>query len=158
MEIQTVRCKHCGNHYDLQLSGYGWWDYNADRSDDYCPECYAIIKNELNALEAKLNSKEMKEREQRYQHAYVKADDIKLDDVLAYCKLNWPNRNVCNIDGWGYECYPYSCELVYVRGNEVYRKYLIDTKEDKVVSTRCSIPHRYRDDVNRCTTYKDNNK
>ena len=59
MDIQTVRCKHCGNHYNLQLSGYGWWDYNADRSDDYCTECYAIIKNELNALEAKLKSKEI---------------------------------------------------------------------------------------------------
>lgn len=158
MEIQVVRCKHCGNHYNLQLSGYGWRDYNADRSEDYCPECYAIIKNELNALEAKLNSKEMKEREQRYQHAYVNADDIKLDDVLAYCKLNWPNRNVCTIDGWSYECYPYNFERVYVRGGEVYRKYLIDTKENKVISTSCSVPHRYRDDVNRCTIYKDNNK
>lgn len=156
MLVKIVRCKHCGNHYNLQVSGCGWHEHNADRSYDYCPECYAIIKDELKALESKLHSKEMKEREQRYRHAYVKADDIKLDDVLAYCKLNWPNRIVCQIDGWGYECYPYSCENVYVRNGEVYRKYLIDTKENKVVSTRCSMPHRYRDDVNWCTSYDEN--
>lgn len=154
MDIQTFRCKHCGNHYNLQLSGYGFWDYNADRSNDYCPECYSIIKNELKALEDKLNSKEMKEREQRYKHAYVKSK-IKLDEVLSYCKLNYPNRNSFGIDGWGYEKYPYKCGMVYIKNHEVYEKILIDTKENKIVSKKCSNPYRYRDDVNKCTTWKE---
>lgn len=88
-----VRCKHCGNHYTLQLSGIGFEDYNSDRSDDYCPECYAIIKDELNSLENKLHCKEMQEHNQRYKHAYVKTDDITLDDVLNFCKANYSNTN-----------------------------------------------------------------
>ena len=151
-----VRCKHCGNHYTLQLSGVGFEDYNSDRSDDYCPECYAIIKDELNALENKLHCKEMQERNQRYKHAYVKADDITLDDVLNFCKANYSNTNFSYVDGWGYKCYPYKYNTVYVKGNDVYRKYLIDTKENKVVSTDCSTPYRYKDDIYCCTDYKPN--
>lgn len=155
MLVNIVRCKHCGNHYTYQVSGYGYWKHNADRSEGYCPDCYAHIKNELKALEEKLQSKEMKEREQRYQHAYVKANDITLEQVKEFCNLNWPNRNVCYCDGWGYDMYPYRCGTVYVMGNDVYNKYLIDTKDNSVVSKDCSRPHRYRDDVNRCTSYSE---
>lgn len=154
MNIKIVRCKHCGNHYDLQLSGWGFQEYNADRSYDYCPECYSIIKDELKALEDKLNSKEMKERKQRYKHAYVKSN-IKLDKVLSYFKLNYPNLNSLGMDGWGYEKFPYNYGIVYVKNQEVYNKYLIDTKEHKIVSNKCSNPYRYRDDVNECTTWEE---
>ena len=154
--IAIVRCKHCGNHYELQLSGAGFKYFNSDRSDDYCPECYAIIKDELNALENKLRCKEMQERNQRYKHSYVKADDITLNDVLNFCKVNYSNTNFSYVDGWGYKCYPYKYKTVYVKDNYVYRKYLIDTKETTVVSTDCSTPYRYKDDVNSCTVYKPN--
>ena len=155
MQLVIVRCKHCGNQYRYQVSGHASSLYNADRNQDYCPDCYQHIKNELKALDEKLNSKKMKEREQRYQHAYVRADDVTLSQVKDFCNSIWPNRNVWCLDGWGYEVYPYKFRKVYVKDSIVYRKYLIDTKDNTVVSKDCPIPYRFQDTVNRCTSYEE---
>lgn len=152
MDIQIIRCKHCGNEYNLQLSCLGYTEFNSDRTKDFCPECYAIIKDEVDALERKLKSKEMKDRHARYKHAYVKAEDITIENISKYCGTNWGKRKVSTIDGWGYERFPFSCGHVYVKDGVVYRKYLIDTKDGKVVTKRCPEPYQYRDDINECTT------
>lgn len=147
------RCSHCGKLYIRQDSGMPDGTNNKSH-EDFCPQCYELIKPELEALESKLKSDEMKKRKNRYLHAYLVLDDITLDDIKKYFEENGESfEKVCMnqswCDDWGARKVPYfkGHEDLWIRSGKICKKVLVDTVKNEIVSEFTSKPKRYQESV-----------
>ena len=51
MDIQLLRCKHCGTQYRYQASGYGCFDQECGK--EYCADCLRVMNKALEDIPVK---------------------------------------------------------------------------------------------------------
>lgn len=50
MRLTNNRCRHCNAPYQYQASGSHWVVDEDTNDDEYCPDCYTVIKNALSVI------------------------------------------------------------------------------------------------------------